>query len=133
MEVGCVLNPVVKEITLQSIQSYAEVSGDRNPLHCSSDVADDSLLRGVSAHGMMTVAFVSQMMGEAFGEAWLTGGEIEVSFRAPVRPGSTLEIAGSIAERIVQKDGVVFVCDISCRTRSDEVVATAKTRVLVPW
>lgn len=80
---------------------------------------------------MITVALVSQMMVETFGANWLMGGEIEVSFLSPVRPGDRLEIIGKVAERITRGDGIAYVCDVSCRTQAGEVVATAKTLVPV--
>ena len=63
-----------KEIVQRNINLYAEASRDFNPIHIDEDFARKTPLGGTIAHGMLILAYVSQMMSSAFGRAWLAGG-----------------------------------------------------------
>lgn len=92
----------VRKVTKEAIRLYAEASGDYNPIHVDEAFAARTPFGGVIAHGMMILAFASEMMGEQFGEKWLSGGIMRIRFKGPARPGDTLTIA---AER--QDDEVI--------------------------
>lgn len=87
---GPEITPVTKVITQAAIQAYAEASGDYNPVHIDEAFARTTPLGGTIAHGMMTLATVSEMMAAAFGPAWFETGDLDVRFRSPARPGDTI-------------------------------------------
>ena len=104
---GRVLNPVVRHITQEKINLYAEASGDFNPIHVDESFARKTPLGGTIAHGMLNLAYVSEMMTSAFGRNWLAEGKLRARFKDPARPGDTLTISGKI-DCVEQKD------DVSC-------------------
>ena len=73
-DVGAQLAPVVKEITQEKINRYALSGGDGNPLHTDPEFAARTMFGGTIAHGMLILAYLSEMMTAAFGQAWLSGG-----------------------------------------------------------
>ncbi len=75
MDVGAELTPVVKKITQEKINRYAEAGGDGNPLHTDPEFAARTMFGGTIAHGMLVLAYLSEMLTAAFGPAWafLTG------------------------------------------------------------
>jgi 3-hydroxybutyryl-CoA dehydratase len=77
-------------ISQEHINQYAKVSGDMNPLHIDSEYARQTRFDGTIAHGLMSVAFISDLMTRSFGCAWSSSGEMEVLFIGPVRPGDTI-------------------------------------------
>ncbi len=126
---GASLPTVKKNIVQDNINLYAKASGDFNPIHVDADYARKTPLGGTVAHGMLILAYVSQMMTSAFGRDWLSGGRLNVRFRAPARPGDVITVGGSI-RRIEKGDGYQMIdCDVLCCNQNDEPVITGDARV----
>jgi len=126
---GKALDPVVKHITQEKINLYAEASGDFNPIHIDESFAAKTPLGGTIAHGMLGLAYVSEMMTSAFGEGWLSSGKLRAKFKEPARPGDTLTISGKI-DCIEQKDGVSYAnCNFECRNEKGEMIVTGEAIV----
>jgi acyl dehydratase len=86
-------------------------------------------LGGTIAHGMLGLAYVSEMMASAFGRSWLSGGKLRARFREPARPGDTLTINGRI-DCVEQKDDVSYAnCSFECRNQKGETIVTGETTV----
>ena len=128
---GVSIPGISKGISQANINRYAEASGDYNPIHIDEDYARGTPLGGTVAHGMLVLAYVSQMMTVAFGRDWLSGGRLEVRFRAPARPGDTISVSGKITA--VEKDeGHSRVrCEVLCQNQNDEAVLTGVAEVKV--
>ena len=120
---GDSLPSVVKQITQKDINRYAEASGDFNPIHIDESFAAKTPLGGTIAHGMLILAYASEMMTEAFGESWVEGGKLSVRFKAPARPGDTITTSGKI-DSIEHKEGVAYVnCSLeSCNQKGETVI-----------
>jgi len=128
---GKALDPVVKHITQEKIKLYAEASGDFNPIHVDESFAAKTPLGGTIAHGMLNLAYVSEMMTMAFGRSWLSGGKLRARFKEPARPGDTLTISGKI-DCIEQKDGVSYAnCSFECRNQKGETLVAGEAIVKV--
>ena len=129
LEEGASLPGLKKDIVQDNINLYAKASGDFNPIHIDADYARKTPLGGTVAHGMLILAYISQMMTSAFGRDWLSGGRLNVRFRAPARPGDVITISGNI-RRVEKSDGYqVIVCDILCSNQNNEPVITGDARV----
>ena len=120
---GDSLPSVVKLITQKEINLYAEASGDFNPIHIDESFAAQTPLGGTIAHGMLILAYVSQMMTDAFGQSWLSGGKLSVRFKAAARPNDTITTSGKI-DSIEQKEGITYVtCSLqSCNQKGETVI-----------
>ena len=129
--VGMALPEVEKFITQEDINRYAEVSQDFNPIHVDLDFAKKTLLGGTIAHGMLTLAYVSEMMTLAFGQSWLSGGNLGIRFKSPARPGDTLCTTGKV--RKVEKDTkhAIIQCDVLCSNQKGETIIIGETKVRV--
>jgi len=126
---GEALNPVIKHITQEKINLYAEASGDFNPIHVDESFAAKTPLGGTIAHGMLNLAYVSEMMTSTFGRSWLSGGKLRARFKEPARPGDTLTITGKI-DCVEQKDDVSCAnCSFECRNQKGEMIVTGETIV----
>lgn len=123
---GKALDPVVKHITQEQINLYAEASGDFNPIHVDESFAVKTPFGGTIAHGMLNLAYVSEMMTSAFDGNWLSGGKLRARFKESARPGDTLTIDGRI-DSIEQKDGVSYAnCSFECRNQKGEIVVAGE-------
>jgi len=128
---GMNLHESKKNIAQANINLYAEASQDFNPIHIDEDFAKKTPLGGTIAHGMLILAYVSQMMSAAFGRSWLAGGKLNVRFKTPARPGDTIAVSGRIS-RIEKGEGQTLIhCDVLCRNQNGETVITGGTRVRV--
>ncbi|MEX0800184.1 MAG: MaoC family dehydratase [Dehalococcoidia bacterium] len=116
-DVGTQLRPVVKQLTQEKIDRYAEASGDGNPLHTDPEYAASTPFGGTIAHGMLVLAYLSEMMTAAFGRAWADGGRLKIRFRGAARPGDTVTASGHVVR--VTDDGRV-ACAVECRNQAGE-------------
>lgn len=120
---------VVKHITQQEINLYAEASGDFNPIHIDEPFAAQTPLGGTIAHGMLILAYVSEMMTAAFGKSWLEGGKLSVRFKAPARPKDVITITGKI-DSIEHKEGIPYVnCGLESHNQGGETIVIGKATV----
>ena len=86
-----------KRMTQEIIDSWADISGDHNPLHTDPDFAAATRFGGTIAHGHLALAWLCELLLEWAGVSWLEGGELlNVRFVAPVRPGEHYEVAGVV-------------------------------------
>ena len=128
---GKILNPVVKHVTQEKINLYAEASGDFNPIHIDESFAAKTPLGGTIAHGMLNLAYVSEMMTMAFGRSWLSGGKLRARFKEPARPGDTVTINGKI-DCVEQEDGISYAnCSFECRNQKGETLVAGEAIVKV--
>lgn len=128
---GMNLPDIKKVITQENINLYAEASRDFNPIHIDEAFAKKTPLGGTIAHGMLILAYVSQMMSAAFGQSWLAGGKLSVRFKTPARPGDTITVSGRIS-RVEKSDGQTSIrCDVLCQNQNGESVITGETNLRV--
>lgn len=129
MQEGRPLGPVVRHITQEKINLYAEASGDFNPIHIDESFAARTPFGGTIAHGMLSLAYVSEMMTLAFGRNWTSGGKLRAKFKDSARPGDTLTITGKV-DCIDQKDNVRYAnCSFECHNQKGETIVAGKAVV----
>src|SRR2546423_13586700 len=68
IQVGESLPPLHKTVSVEQIRRYAQASGDHNPIHLDQAFARSAGLPGVIAHGMLTMAFVNQLVTDWLGD-----------------------------------------------------------------
>ncbi len=124
--------PVLKKnVTLEHIQQYARVSGDLNPLHVDENFARHTTFGGIVAHGMLTLAYISEMMAGFFGEDWFSTGHMDVRFKQAARPGDELTINGNVLSVIRRKTGTTVTCDVHGENQNNQSILIGTCRVRV--
>lgn len=93
-----------------TIIAFADVSGDRNPVHVDAGYAAGTMFKERIAHGMLSAAYISAVFGMK-----LPGpGAIYISqtlhFKAPVKIGDTVVTTVKIAELLPEKKRARFEC-----------------------
>ena len=89
---------ISNEINQDQLIAYAKASGDDNPLHLDPKFAAGTQFGGIIAHGMLTLAFVSEMMAAAHGRDWLESGGLRVRFKGAAYLGDQVEAWGNLAK-----------------------------------
>lgn len=128
---GMSLPEIKRSITREKINLYAQASKDFNPIHIDEDFARNTPLGGTIAHGMLILAYVSQMMTAAFGKSWLIGGKLNVRFRTPARPGDTITVSGQIRRIEKSENENLVTCGVLCQNQNGESVITGEASVRV--
>ncbi|MDP6043156.1 MAG: MaoC family dehydratase [Dehalococcoidales bacterium] len=128
---GMDLPEIKKVVRQENINRYAEVSRDFNPIHIDADYARQTPLGGTVAHGMLILAYISQMMTAAFEESWVSDGKLSVRFKAPARPGDTITASGKVRRVEKSEDRNLVNCEVLCKNQNDEAVITGEAVVRV--
>src|SRR4026207_1060115 len=107
---GGMTETLKKPIDSSAVVGFAEISGDRNPIHLSEHFAAKTPFGGRIAHGLYTASLISAVIGTR-----LPGpGAIYISqtlrFLAPVRIGDTVEASVEVVELIAEKQRAKLKC-----------------------
>ncbi len=113
--VGDSLAGFERKVTQDRVDAYAEASGDHNPIHLDESYAASTQFGTRIAHGMLSLALVTEMLASEFPDTWHTGGKLKVRFSAPVFPGETVVTYGEIISIDESDDGTVATCSIGCK------------------
>ena len=89
---------ISKDINQERLNAYAKISGDDNPLHLDPEFAATTQFGGIIGHGMLTLAFVSEMMASAHGRDWLQTGSLRVRFKGAAYLGDQVETWGDLSK-----------------------------------
>ena len=123
------LPTVIKTITQEELNQYAQASGDYNPLHLDANFAETTPFGGIIAHGMLTLAFISEMMLKAFGRPWLEGGSLKVRFKGAAYVGDEVETWGEVSKSERLEQGQCLTCRVGVRNRESgqEIISGTAT------
>lgn len=121
---------VAKTITQNQLNAYAEVSGDRNPLHLDAQFAATTQFGGIIAHGMLTLAFVSEMMASEFQRPWLESGALRVRFKGAAYVGDSVETNGRIEKEETRPSGNHLTCAVGVSGQSGQVLISGTATLL---
>ncbi|MDF3867412.1 MULTISPECIES: MaoC family dehydratase [Pseudomonas] len=99
LEVGQKAN-FQRSVTERDIQLFAEVSGDRNPVHLDADYAATTQFKERIAHGMLTGALISAAIATTLpGPGTIYLGQ-NLSFTRPVKLGDELTVELEVLEKL---------------------------------
>ena len=124
------LPAIERHITQQRIERYARAAGDFNPIHLDQEFAKTTQFGGTIAHGMMVIAFISEMMTRAFGDDWPAAGKLKLRLRAPSYPGDTLTAHGTVKSVAQESGKTVIRCGVGVKNQNGDVVISGDASVV---
>lgn len=98
-----------KQVTEEDIQLFAGVTGDTNPVHLDREYAQKTMFKGCIAHGMLTAAFISKVLGTQLPGPGAIYISQTLNFKRPVRPGDTVLTRVTVEEKL-EKGRLRIVC-----------------------
>jgi 3-hydroxybutyryl-CoA dehydratase len=118
-----------RTVTEADIILFAGISGDNNPVHMNEVFAKGTVFKSRIVHGMLSASFVSTAIASRLpgpGSIYLSQ---NLRFKAPVRPGDTVEARVTVTDVMLEKSRVALktVCSVG-----DKVVIDGEALVLVP-
>jgi 3-hydroxybutyryl-CoA dehydratase len=118
-----------RTITDADIVLFSGISGDTNPVHLDQDFASRTMFSGRIAHGMLTAAFISTVIGTRLpGPGAIYVGQT-LRFKAPVRVGDTVSARATVTALIPEKRRATLSTVV---TVAGKVVLEGEADVLVP-
>ena len=117
-----------RTVTQAVINSFADASGDRNPVHVDPAFAAGTMFKGTIAHGMLSAAYISAVLGTELPGPGAIYMAQSLKFRAPVRPGDKVVTTCTVKEVIPEKKRVVL--DTVCKV-GDTVVLEGEATMMV--
>lgn len=102
-----------KTIHSSDVVGFAEVTGDRNPIHLSEHFAAKTPFGTRIAHGLYTASLISAVLGTRLPGPGAIYISQTLNFRAPVRIGDTVTVKVTVAELIAEKFRARLTCTCS--------------------
>ncbi len=99
-----------KTVGEADINAFAELSGDRNPVHVDADYAATTMFKERIAHGMLSAAYISTVFGMQMPGPGAIYMSQTLQFKAPVKIGDTVITTVKVTELIPEKKRVKFEC-----------------------
>lgn len=101
---------LMRTVMDSDVVGFAQVSGDRNPIHLSDDYAASTRFGQRIAHGMFTASLISAVIGTQLpgpGAVYLSQ---TLRFLAPVKIGDVVTAVVEVAEKIEKGRRVRLDC-----------------------
>jgi 3-hydroxybutyryl-CoA dehydratase len=99
-----------KEVKSSDVVGFAEITGDRNPIHLSEHFAAKTPFGGRIAHGLYTASLISAVIGTRLpgpGAIYLSQ---TLNFKAPVKIGDVVSASVEVAELVEKGRRVKLIC-----------------------
>jgi 3-hydroxybutyryl-CoA dehydratase len=109
-----------REVTDELIRAYAEISGDFNPIHLDEEFAKQTRFGRRIAHGMLSGAFISGVLGYEFSVRKIVYMSQTMRFVAPVFIGDTITTTATVLN--IREDKPIVTVETVCTNQNGETV-----------
>ena len=118
-----------RKVTDELVRAFAEVSGDYNPIHLDEAFAAQTRFGRRIAHGMLSGAFISAVLGYEFEERKIVYLSQKMKFVSPVFIGDTITTT-AIVKQIREERGIVTLETI-CTNQAGTVTVQGEAMVMI--
>ena len=128
LEVGAKFS-ATKKITHEVVMAFVELSGDSNPIHTDDEFAAKSRFGRRIAHGMISGALLSAVLGTEFGEKQVVYMSQTMKFIAPVFIDDTITATATVKH--IREDKPVVTVETVVAKEDGTVVVSGEAVLLV--
>ena len=118
-----------KQITDAVVRAFAELSGDYNPIHLDEEFAQTTRFGRRIAHGMISGALISAVLGNEFKERKIVYLSQTMKFVAPVFLDDTVTATATIAQ--IREDKNIVTVETVCTNQRGETVVTGEGKIMI--
>lgn len=118
-----------KTVMASDVVGFAEVSGDRNPVHLSEHFAAKTPFKTRIAHGLYTASLISAVLGTRLPGPGAIYISQTLNFKAPVRIGDVVDVTVEVVELIGEKRRARIHCECAV---DGKVVLDGEALIMVP-
>ncbi len=119
-----------KVVTENDIVMFAEVTGDKNPVHLDANYAAKTIFKERIAHGMLTATYISAVFGTELPGPGVIYISQTLNFRAPVKIGDTVTAKVKVVELFPEKRRARF--ETVCSIDGGKTVVEGEAILMVP-
>lgn len=116
-------------VTDELVQRFADISGDRNPIHLDEEFAKTTRFGKRIAHGMLSGAFISAVLGYEFEERRVVYLSQSMRFTAPVFIGDTVTTTATVTT--IREDKGIVTLDTLCTNQGGETLVTGEAVLMI--
>lgn len=116
-------------VTDELVRAFADVSGDYNPIHLDDEFAKTTRFGRRIAHGMLSGAFISAVMGEELTQSKIVYLSQSMKFVAPVYIGDTVTTTSTISK--IREDKNIVTLETVCTNQHGEIVVKGEGVVMI--
>ena len=127
--VGHELPRLVKEVSQRKIDAYSGVRPFS--IHSDAEWAKKKGFPAPLAQGMMSTAYVSEMMTRFVGAGFVRGGTMSMAFVKPVYAGDRLTVHGVVRDKRAESGGTRVVVEVWCENQHGEKTAVGTASGLI--
>lgn len=120
---------ISREITEELIRRFADLSGDHNPLHLDEDYAATTRFGRRIAHGMLSGAFISAVLGYEFKQRRIVYLSQTMRFTVPVFIGDTVTTTATVTN--IREDKGIVTLKTECTNQNGGTTLTGEAVVMV--
>jgi len=129
LQVGAMLSPISKHVSLEKMSQ--PLMALKNPLHYDQAFSEQNGLRAPIAAGMMSCAYLSEMLAKTFGVAWFTGSQFNTTFIQPVFAGDTVTAKGVVRKVETTPQGKRVTVEMWCENQRGEKVTVGEAIIAI--
>ncbi len=116
-------------VTDELIKKFADVSGDFNPIHLDEDVAKKTRFGKRIAHGMLSGAFISAVLGYEFSQRNIVYLSQTLKFTAPVFIDDTVTATATVTN--IREDKPIVTLETVCTNQNGDVLVKGEAAVMI--
>lgn len=116
-------------VTDELVRAFAEISGDHNPIHLDEEAAKRTRFGRRIAHGMLSGAFISSVLGYELSERRIVYLSQTLKFTAPVFIGDTVTTTATVSK--IRQDKPIITLDTTCTNQKGDVLVTGEAAVMI--
>jgi 3-hydroxybutyryl-CoA dehydratase len=117
-----------RTITDDDVRAFAELTGDRNPVHLDDEYAAGTRFGRRIAHGMLGASLISSVLANELPGRGTVYVSQTLRFTAPVFPGDT--VTARVTVKAVREDKPVVTLETVCTNQRGERVVEGEAVVL---
>jgi 3-hydroxybutyryl-CoA dehydratase len=118
-----------KRITDAVVRAFAELSGDYNPIHLDEEFAAKTQFKKRIAHGMISGALISAVLGNEFKEQKIVYLSQTMKFIAPVFLDDTITATATIVD--IRADKPIVTVETVCTNQDESVVVKGEGKIML--
>jgi len=120
-----------KIISTSDVKSFANISGDANPIHLNKEYAKQTIFKKPIVHGMLAASIISKVLGMDFpGPGTIYLGQ-ELKFIKPIYHNQPIKICVEIIEKLNDQKSI-FKCKTEVSNEENELVITGYATIMYP-
>jgi len=120
---------IERKVTDDLVRKFAEVSGDYNPIHLDEEFAKTTRFGKRIAHGMLSGAFISSVLGYEFKERKIVYLSQTMKFVAPVFIGDTVTATGTVTN--IRTDKGIVTLETVCTNQNGDTLVKGEAAVMI--